>query len=75
MKNRLRVRRAQRDGISQMDVARDVGMSFNRYWRIENNHTVPTPEEQALLADYFGVKVTAVFPGAKRTAKDDGVVA
>ena len=47
--NRLRVIRAER-GISQLDLALKIGLSPNRYWRIENGYTQPTQRELDRLA-------------------------
>ena len=59
--NRLPVLRAER-GVSQMDLAASVGISANRYWRIENGHTEPTSDERRDLAKAFGVSIAAVWP-------------
>lgn len=66
MQNTLRVRRAEKGGVSQWDTARAVGLSFNRYWRIEKGQTPPTPEEMTALAGYFGCSVGRLFPGRSR---------
>jgi transcriptional regulator with XRE-family HTH domain len=69
--NTLRLHRAGKGekGVTQFDVSHALNMHRDRYWRIENGHTKPSPEEQAAFADYFGVKVTALFPWARRSRK------
>jgi transcriptional regulator with XRE-family HTH domain len=78
MENTLRVRRAERD-ISQMDVAKAIGMSFNRYWRIENDQTEPQTTEIRTLARYFRCAAAVLFPSLAKpepeTPANDGVVA
>jgi DNA-binding XRE family transcriptional regulator len=44
-----------------MDAAAGLGMSLNRWWRIENGYTEPTPDEKQSIAAYFGKKVRDVF--------------
>lgn len=65
---RLRVLRAER-GISQMDTAARAKvagkpMALNRYWRIENGYSDPTPEEQDAIAAVFKVTTREAFPEA-----------
>lgn len=59
--NRLRVLRAERL-LSQMDTAARAGISHNRYWRIENGYTEPTPDERRELARVLGSTIAAAFP-------------
>jgi transcriptional regulator with XRE-family HTH domain len=59
--NRLRVLRAERH-LTQWDTAAGVGISFNRYWRIEHGRAMPTDEERQRLAEFFGVAPRKVFP-------------
>lgn len=72
MKNTLRLRRAEQGvkGVSQMGVAKAVGMSFNRYWRIENGETAPAPKEIKALARYFKCAASTLFPSLATDAKD-----
>lgn len=60
---RLRVLRAER-GISQMDTALKAKMALNRYWRIENGYSEPTPDEQDAIAAVFKVSTREAFPEA-----------
>lgn len=59
--NRLRVLRAERRW-PQMKVASKIRMGLNRYWKIENGHTVPEPDEREKIAKAFGVPVEQAFP-------------
>jgi transcriptional regulator with XRE-family HTH domain len=74
MTNTLRLRRAERGpkGVSQMDIARTLGMSFNRYWRIENDQTDPSTREIKAFARYFKVDAVVLFPSlaSPNTAND-----
>lgn len=45
-----------------MKVATKTGMGLNRYWKIENGHTVPEPKEREKIARVFGVPVEQAFP-------------
>jgi transcriptional regulator with XRE-family HTH domain len=60
-RNTLRVRRAEKE-VAQYDVSVAIGMSRDRYWRIEKGYAVPTDEEREALAAYFGVAVDTLFP-------------
>jgi transcriptional regulator with XRE-family HTH domain len=64
MENTLRLRRAEQGtkGVSQMAVAKAIGMSFNRYWRIENDETEPEAKEIKSLARYFKCSASVLFP-------------
>jgi len=67
--HRLRVLRAERGKLySQAAVAAAAGISYNRYWRIENAISEPTPDEQKALAKVFGVRVADVFPAPELRA-------
>lgn len=57
----MRVLRAERRW-PQMKVATKTGMGLNRYWKIENGHTVPEPKEREKIARVFGVPVEQAFP-------------
>lgn len=61
MVNTLRVRRAEQR-LSQMALAARVGMSRDRFWRIENGFAEPTAAEQAALAEAVGAPRGVVFP-------------
>jgi transcriptional regulator with XRE-family HTH domain len=61
MENTLRVRRAERR-LSQKRLAQAAGIGFDRYFRIENEYTEPTTEEQAAIAAALGVVVDVAFP-------------
>lgn len=65
--NRLPVLRAERD-ISQLDLAVKVGMSHNRYWRVENGYTEPTDEERNTLASTLGVPVAEIWAPSEEVA-------
>jgi transcriptional regulator with XRE-family HTH domain len=68
MTNELPVWRAKRGRmtrgrtISQRDLAKAAGISADRYWRIENDHQVPTPEEVNALARELGTTPAELFP-------------
>jgi transcriptional regulator with XRE-family HTH domain len=62
MTNELPVWRAKRDRISQRDLAKAAGITADRYWRIENDHAEPTPEEIAALARELDTTPDAIFP-------------
>lgn len=64
--NRLRVARAELR-VGQYDVAGAIGISRDRYWRIENSYAVPTEAERAALAAFFGMADDDLFP-ARRSA-------
>ncbi len=64
--NTLRVRRAERR-INQFDVAAALGVSRDRYWRIENGYAVPTAAERTTLAEFFGVPNEVLFPAPTET--------
>lgn len=59
LKNRLKVLRAECQ-ITQMDLALKVGLSKDRYWRIENGYEQPTDTERARLAKVLRVDVEAL---------------
>jgi len=61
MTNRLRVARAEHR-LSQMQTASAAQIGFNRYWRIENGYTDPTPEEREALAQALSATVDQLFP-------------
>lgn len=61
--NRLRVLRAERR-ISQMDAAAHLGMSRDRFWKIENGFIEPTEDEERALARLFKVQLEEIFPDA-----------
>lgn len=66
--NRLRVLRAERD-VTQMDVARDAGISHNRYWRIENGYEQPTADECKSLAKALKANIKDLgFPSSQKGA-------
>lgn len=48
-RNRLKVLRAECE-ISQLDLAIKVGLSRDRYWRIENGYDQPAADELRKLA-------------------------
>jgi transcriptional regulator with XRE-family HTH domain len=62
MTNELYVWRAKRDRISQRDLAKIAGISADRYWRIENDHQAPTPDEVAALAKALDTTPAELFP-------------
>lgn len=73
--NTLRLHRAGKGkkGVTQFDVSHALDMHRDRYWRIEQGHTEPTPDERAAFAAYFGVKVSVLFPWTvRRSRKADG---
>jgi len=63
MRNTLFLRRAERR-VSQMALARSVGIPMYRYWKIENEYSEPRPADRIALADYFGVPDAVIFPDA-----------
>lgn len=74
MTNTLRVRRAERR-LSQMALAARSGIEPNRFWRIENEHTEPSPEERARIAAVLGCDESTVFLGVDHTTVTDEVTA
>jgi transcriptional regulator with XRE-family HTH domain len=62
-KNRLRVLRAEHR-LTQMALARRIGIGTYRYWQIENGYAVPTKDERAAIAKVFKISQAAVFPEA-----------
>jgi transcriptional regulator with XRE-family HTH domain len=67
-RNRLRVLRAEHR-ISQMNVARKLGIGPYRFWQLENDYQDPTPEERAALADLFGVGEAEIFPSRDESTR------
>lgn len=59
--NTLRVRRAERR-VTQITLARQAGISENRYWRLENSYVKPTESEVRALATALGVDPSVIFP-------------
>jgi transcriptional regulator with XRE-family HTH domain len=59
--NTLRVRRAEK-AVNQYDVASALGISRDRYWRIEKSYAEPTAEEREALAAFFGVAPDVIWP-------------
>ena len=57
--NRLRVLRAEYK-ISQLDLALKVGLSRDRYWRIENGYDDPSDSELRKLAKALRVEEAAL---------------
>lgn len=45
-----------------MEVAERLGIGVNRYWKIENGHTVPEESERRKLTRIFGVSESEIFP-------------
>lgn len=66
--NRLRVLRAERR-ITQMVLARKLGISQTRYWQIENSHRTPDEREQARIAKILKVSVAELGFPAPATAE------
>ncbi len=62
MQNTLRVRRAERDGISQRGVALAAGIAFDRYFRIEKGYQEPSDTDIEKLTAYFNQPATVLFP-------------
>lgn len=60
MPNTLYVERARRR-ISQMKLARAVGIPFYRYWKIENDYLEPSPADRERLAAYFRMPEAEIF--------------
>lgn len=48
-------------GLSTRDAAREIGVSQDLLLRAENGST-PQPRHAKLIADFYGVKVTDVWP-------------
>ena len=61
MRNTLYIRRHERR-ISQMALARQCGIPFYRYWKLENEYVEPRASDRQALAAYFGVPDTVIFP-------------
>lgn len=62
-KCRLRVVRAERR-VSQLKIAITAHIDPTRFWRIENDLVIPTPDEQAKIARALGASVQAIWPVA-----------
>lgn len=62
-RNRLRVLRAEHR-LTQMNLARRIGVGTYRYWQIENGYAEATPDERAALAKALKVPQVEVFPEA-----------
>ena len=60
-RTRLRVLRAEYR-ISQMDLARKLGIGTYRCWQLENGYIDPTPKERESFAKFFKVSEADVFP-------------
>ncbi len=76
MKNTLRIRRAERDAISQRDLAQLAGISPDRYWRIEKGYADPTEDERAALALALDCGCDVLFPADDTAvASPDGATA
>ena len=75
MENTLRVRRAERGGISQRAVARSVRIQPDRYFRIEKDYAQPTEAEVKALARYFRCSASILFPSLAPEAATDGAPA
>ena len=58
-RNRLKVLRAECE-ISQLDLALKVGLSRDRYWRIENGYDDPSESELRKLAKALRVEEAAL---------------
>lgn len=58
--NELKFLRARRD-LSQYDAAAAVGISVNRFWRIEHGYTSPTDAEVEAIVKFFGVRRRTIF--------------
>lgn len=65
--NTLRIRRAER-AVNQFDVAAVLGISRDRYWRIEKGYAQPTDAERAALLAYFEVDESVLFPAHARAS-------
>lgn len=59
--NTLRVRRAEK-AVNQFDVAAALGISRDRYWRIENGYAVPTDDEREALIEFFATSADVIWP-------------
>lgn len=66
-RNRLKVLRAERE-ITQMDLALKVGLSRDRYWRIENGYEEPTDDERARLSKALRAETSELWPTEARVA-------
>ncbi len=75
MENTLRVRRAERDGISQRAVAKAVRMQSDRYFRIEKDYDDPTPTEIKALVRYFKCPASTLFPALTTEGEKTGASA
>lgn len=45
-----------------MQLADAARITYNRYWRIENEHAEPSDDEQRALAEALNVPLAIVFP-------------
>jgi transcriptional regulator with XRE-family HTH domain len=58
---RLRGLRSER-GLSQMDMALNLGCSTTTFWAVENGVRTPSPEERQKIARLLGVPPSEIFP-------------
>ena len=61
MGNRLRVLRAER-AITQMDLARKIGLAVSNYWRIEKGYRHPSQAQRQALARALRVSQAEIWP-------------
>jgi transcriptional regulator with XRE-family HTH domain len=70
--NQLRVLRAERK-VNQSQIAEAIGVTLDRFWKIENGKAEATDDERINLAKALGVTQADIWPNrpmdeARRTA-------
>ena len=66
-RKRLKILRIERDW-TQMDVSERTKIPYQRYGRIENGYSDPSPDDRAALARLFQSPVADLFPERAREA-------
>lgn len=64
---RLRMARTETD-LSQLDVSQRTGMSYRRYWEIENGYRVASDAERARIAKTLKVSESVLFDMPEESA-------
>jgi len=62
-------------GVTQVEMAKEIGMSLQRLSHIENLKFVPADGDRAKIATYLGQPIDYLFPDILMTAIEEGVFA
>lgn len=60
MKNKIKELRKKR-GLSQRQVAEEIGLSRQYFLRVEKGDSIPTINVAKKIADYFGCSIDDIF--------------